>query len=92
VSGPTAKERPCAQAIMHSPSEDGYNASSAKFAASMPSTRSEAIASELRRMIQSGELAPGERLRQLDIAAQFGTSTTPVAVARDSGEQQSPSS
>lgn len=49
--------------------------------ASLPTTRSEAVASELRRMIQSGALRPGERLRQAEIAARFGVSTTPVREA-----------
>jgi DNA-binding GntR family transcriptional regulator len=47
----------------------------------VPKTRSEAVAGELRRMIQSGELAPGTRLRQADIAARVGMSTTPVREA-----------
>jgi len=47
----------------------------------VPTTRAEAVAAELRRMIQSGELGPGERLRQADIAARFGVSTTPVREA-----------
>ena len=45
------------------------------------STRSEAVASELRRLIQTGELAPGIRLRQADMAARFMVSTTPVREA-----------
>jgi DNA-binding GntR family transcriptional regulator len=47
----------------------------------VPMTRSEAVAGELRRMIKSGELAPGMHLRQADIAARFGMSTTPVREA-----------
>jgi DNA-binding GntR family transcriptional regulator len=47
----------------------------------VPLTRSEAVASELRRMIQAGELPPGTRLRQAEIAARFGMSTTPVREA-----------
>ena len=47
----------------------------------LPATRSEAVASELRRLIQSGELPPGTRLRQADIASRFGMSTTPVREA-----------
>jgi DNA-binding GntR family transcriptional regulator len=45
------------------------------------STRSEAVANELRRLIQSGELGPGTRLRQADIAERFMVSTTPVREA-----------
>lgn len=45
------------------------------------STRSEAVANELRRLIQSGELGPGTRLRQTDIAQRFMVSTTPVREA-----------
>jgi DNA-binding GntR family transcriptional regulator len=47
----------------------------------LPLTRSEAVAGELRRMIKSGELPPGTHLRQADIAARFGMSTTPVREA-----------
>jgi DNA-binding GntR family transcriptional regulator len=47
----------------------------------VPLTRAEAVAGELRRMIQKGELPPGTRLRQADIASRFGTSTTPVREA-----------
>src|SRR6266576_3119339 len=47
----------------------------------VPSTRSEAVANELRRLIQSGELGPGTRLRQADIAERFMVSTTPVREA-----------
>ena len=39
------------------------------------------VAGELRRMILSGELAPGERLRQADVAERFAVSTTPVREA-----------
>jgi DNA-binding GntR family transcriptional regulator len=45
------------------------------------STRSAAVADELRRLIRAGELAPGARLRQVDIAQRFGVSTTPVREA-----------
>lgn len=44
-------------------------------------TTAEAVASRLRRDIQIGDLAPGTRLRQSDIAARFGVSTTPVREA-----------
>jgi DNA-binding GntR family transcriptional regulator len=47
----------------------------------MPLTRAGAVADELRRMIRSGELAGGTRLRQVDIAERFGVSTTPVREA-----------
>jgi len=46
-----------------------------------PPTRAEAVAAELRRLIQTGEYAPGDRLRQTAIAARFGVSTTPVREA-----------
>src|SRR4029450_3655286 len=44
-------------------------------------TRSAAVANELRRLIRSGELPAGARLRQLDIAERFAVSTTPVREA-----------
>jgi DNA-binding GntR family transcriptional regulator len=47
----------------------------------VPATRSEHVASELRRLIKSGALAPGSRLRQTDIAERFKVSTTPVREA-----------
>jgi DNA-binding GntR family transcriptional regulator len=47
----------------------------------MPVTRAQAVAEELRRQILTGELAPGARLRQLDVARQLGVSTTPVREA-----------
>jgi ribosomal protein S18 len=47
----------------------------------IPTSRSDAVAAELRRMIQSGELAPGEHLRQAHVAERFGVSTTPVREA-----------
>lgn len=42
---------------------------------------SERIADELRRAILSGELSPGERIRQEEIADQFGASRIPVREA-----------
>jgi DNA-binding GntR family transcriptional regulator len=47
----------------------------------VPLTRTDAVAAELRRLIQSGELPPGSRLRQTEIARRFGVSTTPVREA-----------
>jgi DNA-binding GntR family transcriptional regulator len=47
----------------------------------VPATRSEAVASELRRLIKTGALAPGSRLRQADVAERFKVSTTPVREA-----------
>jgi DNA-binding GntR family transcriptional regulator len=47
----------------------------------VPATRAEAVASELRRLIQAGELTPGTHLRQAEIAERFGMSTTPVREA-----------
>lgn len=44
-------------------------------------TTAEAVAARLRRDIQIGHLEPGTRLRQTDIAARFGVSTTPVREA-----------
>jgi DNA-binding GntR family transcriptional regulator len=47
----------------------------------MPPTRAGAVADKLRRMITTGQLAPGARLRQNDIAALLNVSTTPVREA-----------
>jgi DNA-binding GntR family transcriptional regulator len=47
----------------------------------MPLTRAHAVADQLRRMIVSGELPGGTRLRQIEIAERFGVSTTPVREA-----------
>ncbi len=44
-------------------------------------TRAAAVAEELRRMIRSGELAPGTPLRQDHLAQRFGVSSTPVREA-----------
>lgn len=46
-----------------------------------PATRSGVVADSLRRMILSGEIAPGTRLRQGELATQFQVSTTPVREA-----------
>lgn len=44
-------------------------------------TTAKVVAERLREKIQEGELAPGTRLRQNDIAHRFGVSTTPVREA-----------
>ncbi|MFZ0386835.1 MAG: GntR family transcriptional regulator [Solirubrobacteraceae bacterium] len=44
-------------------------------------TRAAAVTQELRRLIKTGELPPGSRLRQVEIAGRFGVSTTPVREA-----------
>ncbi|HEX6844660.1 MAG TPA: GntR family transcriptional regulator [Actinomycetota bacterium] len=44
-------------------------------------TTAKVVAERLRDEIQEGSLAPGTRLRQNDIAARFGVSTTPVREA-----------
>ena len=46
-----------------------------------PRTRAAAVGERLRSMILSGELAPGTRLRQVEIAQRFNVSTTPVREA-----------
>lgn len=46
-----------------------------------PSTRAEAVANHLRQMILSGDLPPGTKLRQAEIAERFNVSTTPVREA-----------
>jgi DNA-binding GntR family transcriptional regulator len=61
----------------------------------MPATRAGAVAAELRRQIQDGELEPGARLRQVETAEQMGVSTTPVreafaALAREGLVRQDP--
>jgi len=47
----------------------------------LPRTRADAVATELRRGILSGDLKPGTRLRQADVAKHFAVSTTPVREA-----------
>lgn len=44
-------------------------------------SRAAAVAEELRRLILSGELKAGERLRQVELAERFNVSTTPVREA-----------
>jgi DNA-binding GntR family transcriptional regulator len=44
-------------------------------------TASEAVAEQLRAQILTGELKPGARLRQAEVAERFGVSTTPVREA-----------
>jgi DNA-binding GntR family transcriptional regulator len=48
---------------------------------SISATRAAAVVSELRRLILSGELKAGERLRQVELAERFNVSTTPVREA-----------
>ena len=51
-------------------------------------TITDALVEELRHQIQSGQIAPGSRLRQADVAAQFNVSTTPVREAFASLERE----
>jgi DNA-binding GntR family transcriptional regulator len=44
-------------------------------------TRTAAVTGELRRLILAGELRPGTRLRQVELAERFKVSTTPVREA-----------
>jgi DNA-binding GntR family transcriptional regulator len=44
-------------------------------------TRAQAVWAELRRLILEGEISPGSRLRQAEVAERFGVSTTPVREA-----------
>jgi DNA-binding GntR family transcriptional regulator len=48
---------------------------------SMPRTRAEAVAAELRELIRTGVYAPGDRLRQVELAERFDVSTTPLREA-----------
>ena len=48
---------------------------------SLPPTRAGAVAADLRLRIQTGEIPPGSRLRQAEIAERYGVSTTPVREA-----------
>lgn len=61
----------------------------------MPGTLAVSVATELRSMIQSGELAAGTRLPQGELATRFGVSTTPIrealtALAREGLIRQDP--
>lgn len=48
---------------------------------SFGTTRATAVADELRRLILSGEMPAGTRLRQVELAERFNVSTTPVREA-----------
>ncbi|MHB8691037.1 MAG: GntR family transcriptional regulator [Solirubrobacteraceae bacterium] len=48
---------------------------------SIPASRAEAVATELRELIREGTYAPGDRLRQVELAGRFGVSTTPLREA-----------
>lgn len=61
--------------MTHSALEPGFQASSG-----FP-TVSDMLAHQLREMILSGQIAPGARLQQNDVAKQFKVSTTPVREA-----------
>ena len=50
-------------------------------AAGLGATRAQAVADEIRRLILTGELEPGTRLRQVELAERFNVSTTPVREA-----------
>ena len=48
---------------------------------SLGTTIADALVEQLRQEIRSGRIAPGKRLRQGEVAARFGVSTTPVREA-----------
>lgn len=47
----------------------------------IPKTRHEAAAERIRRCIMAGEFRPGQRLKQLELARQFGCSVIPIREA-----------